>query len=188
MIPAQTPTEAANCQRCPLSEHRQQVVWGEGPDDADLMLLFEAPGREEDLKGRPLMGAAGKKLAQLLDEVGLRREELYIANVVKCRPPENRLDRYPVAIVECEPWLWQELEDVKPKVLVCMGGTAGGAWFPGMSVRSTCGLARQTWSPVGDREPLVVIGSAHPAALFREGNEWARDGILTAFRRAKEFL
>ena len=163
-------------------------MWGEGPDDADLMLLFEAPGRQEDLKGRPVVGATGTKLEELLGEVGLKREELYVANVVKCRPSENRLDRFPVAIVECEEWLYQELELVEPKVLVFMGGTAGSAWFPGMSVRSTCGLARQTWSPVGDRVPLVVIGSAHPAALFREGNEWARDGILTALRRAKSFL
>src|SRR4051812_34745381 len=116
--------EARECVRCPLSEGRTQVVFGVGNPNADLMFVGEAPGQQEDLKGEPFVGRAGKLLDQLvLEEMGLSRESFYIGNVLKCRPPGNR-DPKPEEIEQCRPYLESQVELIDPKVIVTLGNFA----------------------------------------------------------------
>lgn len=112
--------EILNCQRCPLAKSRKHVVPGEGPTDADIVIIGEGPGHHEDLQGRPFVGAAGNLLTKLLEDAGIKRESVYITNIVKCRPPENR---QPMASERetCFPFLERQLELIKPKI-VCLAG------------------------------------------------------------------
>ncbi len=114
------------CQRCPLSRHRTQVVPGSGDPRARLMLVGEAPGASEDEGGEPFIGRAGRILDGALEEAGMSRERLWIANAVRCRPPENRTPR-PVEIATCSFQLDAEVSSVSPRVLVALGATAAGA-------------------------------------------------------------
>jgi DNA polymerase len=116
--------EASTCTRCPqLAETRTRVVFGSGNADADLMFVGEAPGRNEDEQGVPFVGAAGKLLEQLLGEVGLSRDDVFIANCLKCRPPGNR-DPLPQEISNCQGWLYRQLELIQPKVVCTLGNFA----------------------------------------------------------------
>ncbi len=112
--------EILKCQRCPLAESRKHVVPGEGPQDADIVIIGEGPGYHEDIQGRPFVGAAGRLLTQLLEGVGISRESVFITNVVKCRPPDNR---QPLASERetCFPFLKRQLELIQPKI-VCLAG------------------------------------------------------------------
>ncbi len=112
--------EIRNCRRCPLWKTRTNPVSGEGNQKADIMFIGEAPGRFEDLKGRPFVGTAGKVLDELLEDIGLKRSEVYITNVVKCRPPGNR-DPLPEEIKACSPYLEKQIEIIKPKIIVTLG-------------------------------------------------------------------
>lgn len=116
--------EAAECRLCPqLVESRSRVVFGTGAVDAQLMLVGEAPGASEDREGVPFVGASGKLLDSLLDGIGLSRESVFIANVLKCRPPENR-DPRPEEVANCKPWLERQLELVEPALVVTLGNFA----------------------------------------------------------------
>lgn len=108
------------CTRCSLGETRTKFVFGVGNPQADIVFVSEAPGREEDLQGIPFVGRAGKLLDQLLTEVGLSRNDIYICNVLKCRPPQNR-DPAPEEIETCKPYLLTQLSIIQPKILVCLG-------------------------------------------------------------------
>ena len=112
--------EASTCTRCALSQSRTQVVFGNGHPNADLMFVGEAPGFHEDQQGIPFVGQAGKLLDKLLAGIGLRREDVYIANVLKCRPPGNR-DPQPDEIESCEPHLFRQIELIQPKVVATLG-------------------------------------------------------------------
>src|SRR3712207_4598701 len=113
--------EASTCTRCPqLAETRTRVVFGAGNADADLMFVGEAPGRNEDEQGVPFVGQAGKLLEQLLGEIGLARDDVFIANTLKCRPPGNR-DPLPQEISNCQGWLYRQLELIEPKVVCTLG-------------------------------------------------------------------
>jgi uracil-DNA glycosylase family 4 len=114
---------ASACVSCRLAETRTQVVFGSGSPTARLMFVGEAPGFHEDAQGVPFVGAAGKLLAQLLGEIGLQREDVYIANVLKCRPPANR-DPQPDEIEACQPWLFQQIEQIRPLVVATLGNFA----------------------------------------------------------------
>ena len=116
-------TEASGCTRCPLSEGRTQVVFGAGDPDADLMFVGEAPGFHEDKQGVPFVGQAGKLLERLLEGIGLSRADVYIANVIKCRPPGNR-DPVPDEIEACEPYLFRQIELIEPRVIATLGNFA----------------------------------------------------------------
>ena len=112
-----------DCRRCDLAERRQRIVFGEGDPDAALMFVGEGPGAEEDRTGRPFVGQAGKLLDAMIEAMGLRREEVFIANVVKCRPPGNR-DPKPQEAAACAPFLDRQIELIRPKVLVALGKPA----------------------------------------------------------------
>ncbi|HEX7625996.1 MAG TPA: uracil-DNA glycosylase [Gaiellaceae bacterium] len=114
---------AAGCVRCALAQTRTQVVFGSGSPTADLMFVGEAPGFHEDKQGVPFVGAAGKLLGKLLEGIGLSRDEVYIANVLKCRPPGNR-DPQPEEIESCEPHLWKQIELIQPKLIATLGNFA----------------------------------------------------------------
>ena len=113
----------AGCTRCPLAGGRTQVVFGSGDPDADLMFVGEAPGFHEDKQGVPFVGAAGKLLDQLLAEIGLSRADVYVVNVLKCRPPGNR-DPMPQEIEACESHLWRQIELIEPRVVATLGNFA----------------------------------------------------------------
>jgi uracil-DNA glycosylase len=112
--------QAAVCERCPLSETRNRVVFGAGNADSDLMFVGEAPGAEEDSQGLPFVGRAGAFLTELLEGIGLRREDVFIANVLKCRPPGNR-DPQPEEIDSCRPYLEKQVELIQPRVIGTLG-------------------------------------------------------------------
>ncbi len=158
--------EARTCERCPqLAQTRTQVVFGAGNADAGLLFVGEAPGEKEDKEGVPFVGAAGRLLGTLLQDIGLSRDDVFIANVLKCRPPQNR-DPHPQEIERCEPWLWQQIALIEPTVVVTLG-------------RYATGLLRGEMTPLGavrGRAEIRVLGSRavrlfpvlHPAAaLYR---------------------
>jgi uracil-DNA glycosylase len=113
----------AGCTKCALAQGRTQVVFGSGSPDADLMFVGEAPGFHEDKQGVPFVGAAGQLLSKLLDGIGLQRDDVYIANVLKCRPPGNR-DPLQEEIESCEPHLWKQIELIQPKLICTLGNFA----------------------------------------------------------------
>jgi uracil-DNA glycosylase len=112
-----------DCQKCALATGRTQVVFGSGNPEADIMFVGEAPGYYEDKEGRPFVGAAGKLLDRLLQEIGLQRSEIFIANVLKCRPPQNR-DPLPEEVAACKPYLFRQIELIKPRVICTLGNFA----------------------------------------------------------------
>ena len=152
----------ASCVSCDLSRQRTQVVPGEGAADADVLFIGEAPGFNEDQQGRPFVGAAGGFLDELLHSVGLSRETVYIANVVKCRPPGNR-DPLPGEIQICGPWLEQQIEIIQPRVIVTLGRFSLARYFPGESISKVHGRERR----VGD---ITVFPMYHPAAALHQGS------------------
>jgi DNA polymerase len=174
---------AGSCVRCPLSAGRTTVVFGEGSPTADLLVLGEGPGREEDLQGRPFVGRSGQLLDRLLiEEVGLDRSAAYIANVVKCRPPGNR-DPLPDEIDACRPWLETQLDLIRPTVILTLGNFAT-RWLLGSSegIRRLRGRVY----PAG-RGAAVIVPTYHPAAALRGGGEVLAE-MRADFVRAKEAL
>ena len=148
-----------DCQRCPLGATRTNLVFGVGNPCARVMFIGEGPGRNEDLQGEPFVGAAGKKLDALLGCAGLRREEIYIANVVKCRPPGNRNPR-PEEIEACSPFLREQIRSIWPDVIVCLGNFASQFVLrTSKGVTSLRGQLYQTGH-------FVVCPTFHPAACI----------------------
>ena len=155
--------EAATCVRCGLAETRTQVVFGVGDPHADLLFVGEGPGAEEDRLGQPFVGRSGKLLDQLvLEEMGLTREDFYIANVVKCRPPENR-DPRPQEIEACRPWLEQQLALIAPRVVVTVGNFAARTL---LGTKDGITKLRGRSYPFGS---AVLVPTFHPAAVLRGG-------------------
>ncbi|HEV2857337.1 MAG TPA: uracil-DNA glycosylase [Solirubrobacterales bacterium] len=156
--------EVQRCEKCPLHETRTKVVFGAGNADADLMFVGEAPGAEEDRQGLPFVGRAGQLLNQLLEEIGLSREEVFIANVLKNRPPGNR-DPLPPEIQACEPWLWQQVGLIEPRV-VCTLGNFSTKLLSG----SQTGITKVRGTPqvheLGGRM-VYLLPLFHPAAALR---------------------
>jgi uracil-DNA glycosylase len=150
--------EVLVCPRCPLALTRTRAVPGEGPVDADILFVGEAPGYHEDAQGRPFVGPAGRFLDELLESIGLRRDQVYITNVVKCRPPKNR-DPDPSEIGACVPYLERQIALLNPKLIVALGRFSMARWFPGKSIMRIHGQAKR----VGDRMVLPLI---HPAAAL----------------------
>jgi DNA polymerase len=154
--------QIASCQDCELAKHRNKVVPGEGPEDADLLFIGEAPGWNEDQQGRPFVGAAGGFLDQLLASIGLRREQVYIANVIKCRPPQNR-DPLPAEIQACSKWLDHQVEIIQPRVIVTLGRYSLAKYFPGESIGKIHGKPRK-------QNDIIFYPMYHPAAALHQGS------------------
>jgi DNA polymerase len=171
---------AATCTRCPLAETRTTVVFGTGAHDANVMFVGEAPGHHEDLQGEPFVGAAGKLLGQLLGEIGLTRDEVYIANVLKCRPPGNR-DPRPEEIEECKGYLRTQLELVDPAVVITLGNFATK-----LLLKRDVGITRLRGQvfPWWNRR---LVPTFHPAAALR-GGEKILSQMREDFALAKQVL
>lgn len=152
--------EAATCTRCGLSEARTNVVFGSGDPDADLVIVGEGPGRREDEQGLPFVGPSGRLLDQLLGEIDLAREEVYITNVVKCRPPRNR-DPREEEIETCKPYLRTQLQLIDPKAVLTLGNFASK-----LLLRTTTGITRLRGHayPWWHRQ---LVPTFHPAAALR---------------------
>jgi DNA polymerase len=159
--------EAATCTRCRLSQGRTQVVYGVGDPHADLMFIGEAPGFHEDRQGEPFVGAAGQLLNRMLAEVEIPREDVYINNVILCRPPGNR-DPLPDELDACRPWLDERIALIDPAVIVTLGN-----WATRYILGSQVSISRVR----GQRFPWngrTVIPTFHPAAILRGGGESSR--------------
>ena len=154
--------EIALCRQCEIAKHRTKVVPGEGAEDADLLFIGEAPGWHEDQQGRPFVGPAGQFLDQLLASIGLHREEVYIANVIKCRPPQNR-DPLPSEIQSCRKWLDRQIEIIQPKVIITLGRYSLARYFPNASIGKIHGKPRKS----GD---IIYYPMYHPAAALHQGS------------------
>ena len=156
----------AACTKCRLCEHRTNTVPGEGPADARLVVVGEGPGRTEDETGRPFVGQAGQLLTKILGAIELKREQVFICNVVKCRPPENRTPQYD-EVAACVPYLFRQIDLLKPKVILAMGNAAAQTL---LNTKQSLGALRNR---VHRFRGIPVIVTYHPAALLRNPN-WKR--------------
>jgi len=150
------------CTDCPLSKGRTKAVPGEGPADAEIMFIGEGPGFHEDRQGRPFVGPAGQFLDQLIMSVGLKREEVFIANVVKCRPPNNR-DPLPGEIAACRKHLDKQIELINPKVVVTLGRYSMARFLPNQTIGKIRGKAKSV-------EGRLIYPMYHPAAALHNQN------------------
>lgn len=164
--------KAAGCTLCALAAGRTQVVFGVGDPEADLMLVGEAPGRDEDLQGEPFVGRSGKLLDRLLaEEMGVDRSQLYIANVVKCRPPDNR-DPRAEEIAACRPYLNAQLELIGPSVVITLGNFASK-----LLIHTELGITKLRGASY-PMDGYEIVPTYHPAAALRSG------GVVLAEMRA----
>ena len=154
---------AGGCRQCALCQTRRKVVFGTGHPNADLMLIGEGPGAEEDRRGQPFVGPAGELLTKIIQAIGLEREQVYIANVVKCRPPKNR-DPLPEEVASCRPFLERQIDLVKPRVIVALGRVAAQCL---LDRSDSLGRMRGQWYSVRGVETRVTY---HPAALLRNAS------------------
>jgi len=165
--------EVLVCVKCQLHLSRKNAVPGEGPAAAEIMLIGEGPGFYEDQQGRPFVGASGKFLTELLANAGLKREEVWITNVVKCRPPANR-DPMPGEVDTCDQYLERQLNAIKPSIIITLGRFSMGKFFPGAKIGQVHGQMRK----VGDR---FVIPMFHPAAALHQAS--LKPAILADFAK-----
>ena len=152
--------EIALCQQCEIAKYRTKVVPGEGAEDANIMFIGEAPGWHEDQQGRPFVGPAGLFLEQLLASINLKRGQVYIANVIKCRPQGNR-DPLPIEIHNCRKWLERQIELIRPKMIVTLGRYSMAMFFPGNSISKIHGTAQK-------RDNVIYYAMYHPAAALHQ--------------------
>ena len=154
-------TECASCRACPLCEGRHNLVFGVGNEHADLMFVGEGPGEQEDLQGVPFVGPAGKLLDSMLEMIDLDRSRIYIANMVKCRPPHNR-DPQASEMAACRAWLDRQIALVDPKLIVCLGRISAMAL-----IREDFRITREhgLWF---DKDGRRILATFHPSALLRD--------------------
>ena len=152
--------DLGECTRCKLHKQRNKIVFGDGNAKADLVFVGEGPGHDEDVQGLPFVGRAGKLLTQMIEAMGLERKDVYICNVVKCRPPENRLPERD-EISTCSPYLVRQIDAIRPKVIVCLGATAAQ-----MLLNTNRGISgfRGEWL---EYRGTRLIATYHPAYLLR---------------------
>jgi DNA polymerase len=169
-----------NCQRCKLAKlGRTQVVFGTGNPNASIMFVGEAPGFNEDQQGEPFVGAAGKLLNQLLESAGLSRSQVYIANVIKCRPPNNR-DPEQDEVDTCKPFLLQQIELIKPKLVCTLGN-----WATQTLLEKKVGITKVKGQAIR-LERFVVFPLLHPAAALHQGN--LLETLREDFKKLKAYL
>ena len=170
--------EVRACEKCGLCRTRTNAVPGEGPPDAAIMFVGEGPGQREDEQGRPFVGAAGQFLEELLASINLTRQQVYIANVVKCRPPGNR-DPLPDELSACAPYLDRQIEIIRPKVIVTLGRFSMARFFPGASISKIHGQPKR----VGN---VLVVPMFHPAAALHQP-KW-RPVVEADFKKLPGFI
>ena len=152
-----------DCKKCSLSHSRTQIVFGIGNPNADIVIVGEAPGKNEDLTGEPFVGRGGKLLDKILNSINLNREKVFILNVLKCRPPENR-DPKPDEIEQCEPYLKKQLEIIKPKLIIALGRISA------MTLLKVKDSLTNMRNKIHKYEGVDLIVTYHPAALLRNPN------------------
>lgn len=160
--------EIYSCTKCRLHSGRKRAVPGEGDISADIMFIGEGPGVQEDQQGRPFVGRAGQLLTKMLAAIQLRREEVYITNIVKCRPPENRAP-LPDEVAACLPYLERQIEVIRPLIIVCLGGPAAQAL-----VKTDLGITKLHGS-FQHYNNIPVLPTYHPAAVLRFPERYKRD-------------
>ena len=158
----QVAQEVSACQRCILSYSRKMAVPGEGPANASIMFIGEGPGFHENEQGRPFVGAAGRFLEELLASIGMQRTQVFIANVVKCRPPGNR-DPLPEELEACSDYLERQIQAVNPKVIVTLGRFSMARYFPNAKISDVHGQAMKV-------RGRLVVPMYHPAAALHQGS------------------
>ncbi|MEM7008621.1 MAG: uracil-DNA glycosylase [Thermodesulfobacteriota bacterium] len=152
--------EIGDCTRCQLHEGRTNLVFGDGNPKAKLMFVGEGPGRDEDMQGKPFVGRSGKLLTKIIEAMGLKREDVYIGNVVKCRPPNNRTPEAS-EMDTCELFLFKQIRYIQPEVIVCLGATAAKSI---LKTKASLGSLRGKFHNYGGSKLMVTY---HPAALLR---------------------
>ncbi len=169
--------EILECKNCPLHFNRTKAVPGIGNYNAKLMIIGEGPGKDEDIQGKPFVGRAGKLLTQLLSEIGISREEVYITNVVKCRPPDNRVPEES-EIEACKGYLKRQIEIINPKIILLLGATALRAVIGEKSITKVRGEEIEI-------DGIIYLPTFHPAAVLRDENN-KLPLIREDFRKLKE--
>ena len=171
--------ELAGCTRCKLHRRRTNIVFGAGNSRAELVFVGEGPGHDEDVQGIPFVGRAGQLLTQMITAMGLRREDVYIANVVKCRPPENRTPEKD-EIATCMPFLLRQLTSINPKVIVCLGSVAAQAL---LNTNKSISHFRGQWF---DFRGAKLMATYHPAYLLR--NPHAKPEVWADLKKVMALL
>jgi uracil-DNA glycosylase family 4 len=157
---SQLAEQVVACTKCILSKSRTKAVPGEGPENAHMLFVGEGPGFHEDKQGRPFVGAAGQFLQELLAGIGMKREEVFIANVIKCRPPGNR-DPMPEEIEACRAYLDRQIELINPRVVVTLGRYSMARWFPNAKISAIHGQPRKI-------DGRLIVPMFHPAAALHQ--------------------
>ena len=153
-------SDIGDCQRCKLSPTRTTIVFGSGNPNADLVFVGEAPGYDEDQQGLPFVGAAGQLLTRIIESIGLKRDDVYICNILKCRPPENR-NPEPDEVFACSPFLKRQIASIQPKIVCCLGKFAAQTLLQsGASISKLRGQFH-------DMDGMRIIATFHPAYLLR---------------------
>jgi uracil-DNA glycosylase family 4 len=169
-----------DCSRCKLHTlGRRQVVFGVGNPNADLMFVGEAPGADEDIQGEPFVGKAGQLLTKIIEAISMKREDVYIANVIKCRPPQNR-NPEPDEVVECEPFLFRQIETIRPKVIVALGKFAAQSLL-----KTTEPITRLRGREYKYRN-AILMPTFHPAFLLR--NPSSKREVWEDMKRVRAIL
>lgn len=172
--------DIGDCTRCKLHKAgRHHIVFGVGNPQAELMFVGEAPGRDEDLQGTPFVGRAGQKLTQIIEAIGLKRDDVYIANVIKCRPPENR-NPDPDEVETCEPFLVRQIDAIHPKVIVALGT------FAARSLLKTADPISRLRGRVYDYRGAKLVPTFHPAFLLR--NPGCRRDVWEDMKKVRGLL
>ena len=175
---SQIASDVSVCTSCTLHKTRKKSVPGEGPANSEIMFIGEGPGMNEDVQGRPFVGAAGNFLNQLLAQANLKREDVWIGNVVKCRPPENR-DPLPDELSACDAHLERQIAAINPSIIVTLGRFSMGKFMPGAKISAVHGQMRK----VGNR---FVIAMFHPAAALHQPQ--LKTTILADFAKLPQLL
>ncbi len=171
--------DLGDCTRCKLHEHRRTIVFGEGNPQASLMFVGEGPGAEEDATGRPFVGRAGQLLDKIIAAIGLRREDVYIANIVKCRPPLNRTPERD-EVETCEPFLFRQIKFIRPRVIVALGSPAFQTL---LRTRDSITRARGEWREL---DGIKVMPTFHPAFLLRSPDK--KREVWEDMKKVRDFL
>lgn len=175
--------QMSQCSACALRIGCKNVVPGEGSAEAEIMFIGEGPGQKEDELGRPFVGAAGKFLEEMLGLINLKREDVYIANVVKCRPPQNR-DPLPEEVSACWPWLLEQIKIIQPKLIVTLGRHSMERFLPNMKISQIHGQAKRREIEGVGKQVLYTL--YHPAAALYNGS--MREVLIKDFKKIPKVL